>query len=155
MFAPVNHSESEIFSVKTLITYCITSQVPVYWPPKPDALWDIRKLSIATVHTFLSWLWCQWVHIQIPPTGNIGLIWRSTAEATASWGIVEATLQLLWQEYHACWSYSIPTKYPQRYSNCSSLSCPVSYETYGQKEARCVLLDALSSLCLNLIPQGV
>ena len=24
------------------------------------------------------------VHIQIPPTGYVGLVWRSTAEATAS-----------------------------------------------------------------------
>ena len=40
------------------------------------------------------------IHIQIPPTGYVGLIWCSTAEATASWSTVEGTLrvklQLLW-----------------------------------------------------------
>ena len=32
-------------------------------------------------------------------TGYIGLIWRSTAEATASWSTVEGTLQLLHTRY--------------------------------------------------------
>ena len=35
MFPPVNRSRSKIFPVKTLIAYCVTSQVSVYWPKNP------------------------------------------------------------------------------------------------------------------------
>ena len=36
------------------------------------------------------------VHIQIPPTGYVGFILRSTAVATASQGTLEGTMGLLW-----------------------------------------------------------
>ena len=44
-----------------------------------------------------------WLHIQIPPTGYVGLLFRSSAVATASWstfeGYCEGTLiMLLWQK---------------------------------------------------------
>ena len=53
---------------------------------------------------------------------------------------VEGTLQLLGQEYHPRSSCSVPSKYPQRYSKCSSRSGTGSYETYvaGQEESGCV-----------------
>ena len=35
MFPLMNRSESKIFSMKTLIAYCITSKIPVHWPPNP------------------------------------------------------------------------------------------------------------------------
>ena len=49
-------------------------------------------------------------------------------------------VQLLWQEYHPCSICSVASKYPQRYSNYSSLSGTASYETYvaSQEEFRCV-----------------
>ena len=34
------------------------------------------------------------VHIQIPPTGYVGLIWHSTIEATASYSTVEGTYRV-------------------------------------------------------------
>ena len=48
----------------------------------------------------------------LPLTGYVGLIWRSTIEATVGWSTVEGTLTVhcskLWQEHHACSSCSIP-----------------------------------------------
>ena len=40
------------------------------------------------------WVGTWSIHIQILPTGYVGLIWRSTAEATASWSIDEGTLRV-------------------------------------------------------------
>ena len=34
------------------------------------------------------------LHIQIPKIGYVGLIWRSTAEASASWSTVEGTFRV-------------------------------------------------------------
>ena len=67
-----------------------------------------------------------------------------STEATASWSTVEGTLKVHcsnfeWS-YHTCSSCSVPSQYPQCYSNCSSLIGTVSYETYieGQEESGCV-----------------
>ena len=66
--------------------------------------------------------------IWIPPTGYIGLIW----------GYFEGMLQLLWQEYHACNSCSIPSKYPQWYSNLQWY-CIIWDYVAGQEESGCVI----------------
>ena len=49
------------------------------------------------------------VHIQIPPSGYIGLIWRSTTEATASQSTAKDTLQLLRQST----VHSVAAVYPR------------------------------------------
>ena len=50
-------------------------------------------------------------------TSYVGLVWCSTAEATASRSTVEGTLQLLHAGYSCHSSCSVPFKYPQRYFN--------------------------------------
>ena len=53
---------------------------------------NCASLSLKMMN-ILSLLFC--VHIQIPPTGYVGLILHSTAVATVSWSIIEGTLMLL------------------------------------------------------------
>ena len=70
------------------------------------------------------------------------------------WGYFEGTLQLLWQEYRACSSCSVSSKY----STCSSLSGTASYQTYvaSQQESGCFhLMDRQYlqwSYLLQIIP---
>ena len=55
---------------------------------------------------------CQvsYLHIQIPTTGYVGLIWRSTTEVTVScWSTTEGTLQLLHARYSCHSSCSVPS----------------------------------------------
>ena len=93
--------------------------------------------------------WCDesYIQIQIPPTGYLGLIWCSTAEATLvyRWGYFEGMLQLLHARYSCHSSCSIPSKYPRDSSpTCSrSLSSTASFKTYiaSQEESGCVLLN--------------
>ena len=67
-------------------------------------------------------------------TGYVGLILCNTAKVTTSWstvdGTVEGTLQLLHAGYscHSC--CSVPSKYPQRYSNLQQPQRTASYENY-------------------------
>ena len=84
------------------------------------------------------------VHIQIPPDRQRRshmMQYRWGYCKLEYWGYFEGTLHLPWQLYRSCSNYSVPSKYPQRYSNCSSLSVTASYKTYmsGQEESGCVI----------------
>ena len=83
-----------------------------------------------------------YLNIQIPPTGYVGLIWRSMAEATASLSTVEGALTVRSRCY--CMQGTPVTVFPQSTLNgtpiCSNPSGTASYETCvaGQEESGCV-----------------
>ena len=123
----------------------------------------VRTILIVHICSLFCWNASHIIHIQIPPTGYVGLIWRGTTVAATSWechdgwGYFEGTLQHLWQEYRP-YSSCVPLaaypqlEYLQWYSNCSSLNGTASYETYvaGQEESGGVSLKLLVCLAWHL-----
>ena len=81
------------------------------------------------------------IHIQIPSTTYVDLIWCRTAVATASWSTSEGTLRVLCSYYDR--SCILPSMLLQ---HCSSHSSTASYKTYiaSQKEFGCSLKQVFS-----------
>ena len=84
------------------------------------------------------------LHIQIPPTGYVGLLWCNTSEATASWSTVEGTLKVRCSCYDRRTVRAVAAAYHSTLNGtqtCSNPSGTASYETYvvGQKESGCAL----------------
>ena len=79
------------------------------------------------------------VYIQIPPTGHLGLIWRNTAEATASKSTVQGTLRVRRNHCDRSTMYAVAAAHPQ--STLKGSPTRSSHETYvpGHEESRCVL----------------
>ena len=63
---------------------------------KKSFLWCHRFCTLY-MHVSRAHLITDLVHIQIPPTGYIGLTLRSTPVAIARWSTFKGTLMLLWQ----------------------------------------------------------
>ena len=80
--------------------------------------WDIRSVTVSGKLEILVCIYICYIHIQISPTGCIGLILRSTTVATARWSTFQGTMRVLWhycdRRYHACSTYKVP--YPSSYS---------------------------------------
>ena len=88
------------------------------------------------------------VHIQIPPTGYVGLILCSTAVATTSWSTFGSWTLCRYcdRSYRTCSSCRVPSWYPhgtvKGTLTCSSHRCSALYESYvaRQEESWCVFL---------------
>ena len=73
----------------------------------------------------------SYLHIQIPPTGEVGLIWHSTVEATVSWSTIEGTLRVRCSYFYKSTMHAVAAAYPQSTLNGtptdSSLNGTASY----------------------------
>ena len=76
------------------------------------------------------------IHIQIPPTGYVGIIWCSTPENTASWSTTGGTLRVRWSYCDRIPVHAVAAAYPSSILNstptCSSHNGTVLCETYVQ-----------------------
>ena len=55
------------------------------------------------------------IHTQIPTTSYLGLIWHSTAEATASYSTIEGTLKVRYSFCDRNTVHAVAAAYPQQY----------------------------------------